>query len=159
MRSLERRRLPICLQRSFCDNNGYVNWTSGNTMEALALDHKGELVWHKDDLANYIHEHGSGASPIVADGIMIVRAEFETGRDGQALGTPEQMDWKSCILGLDAATSAQKWKLEVPNSINPFSTPLCAASQAAPTNSSWPIPPAASWGWIPSKVRTTGSIG
>ena len=102
----------------------YVNWTSGNTVEALALDHEGKLLWRKTDLANYIHEHGSGASAVVEDGIMIVRAEFDTGKGGQSFATPEQMDWKSCILGLDAATGDRKWKLDIPNTLNPFSTPI-----------------------------------
>ena len=102
----------------------YVNWTSGDAVEAMALDHEGKLLWRKENLANYIHEHGSGASPVVSDGIMLVRAEFEAEKDGKPLGTAEQEGWKSCILGLDAATGEQKWKLEVPNTLNPYSTPI-----------------------------------
>src|SRR5205807_478077 len=59
-----------------------------------------------------------------ADGVMIVRAEFDVGKKGQTFATSEQMEWKSCIVGLDAATGKQKWKLEVPNTLNPYSTPV-----------------------------------
>lgn len=106
------------------DQRVYVNWTSGNSVEALALDHTGKEIWHKSELANYVHEHGSGCSPVVADGVMIVRAEFSLEKGGQSFATPEQKDWKSAIIGLDAATGAQKWKIEVPNTLNPYSTPI-----------------------------------
>ena len=106
------------------DDRVYVNWTSGNSVEALALSHDGKLLWRKGELANYIHEHGSGASPVVADGILIVRAEFQAEKDGKALGTAEQAAWKSSILGLDAATGETKWKLDVPNTLNPYATPI-----------------------------------
>ena len=61
----------------------YVNWSNGTTIQALALDHKGKLVWRNDHVADYIHEHGTGVSAIVADGIMIVRSEFDTEKNGQ----------------------------------------------------------------------------
>lgn len=103
----------------------YVNWSNGDAIQALALDHSGKVLWHNQHVANYIHEHGSGASPVVADGIMIVRSEFDSEKDGRDLTTsPEQKEWKSCIVGLDAASGAQKWKLPLPNCLNTYSTPL-----------------------------------
>ncbi|CAN5913603.1 PQQ-binding-like beta-propeller repeat protein [soil metagenome] len=88
----------------------YVNWTNGDAVEALALDHTGKLLWRKEGLAPYVHEHGSGCSAVVVDGIMIVRVEH----DG-----PE-----NCVLGLDAATGAIKWRLPLVTSKNPYSTPV-----------------------------------
>jgi outer membrane protein assembly factor BamB len=102
----------------------YVTWTSGSTVQALALTHGGELLWHNDHVANYIHEHGSGVSPVVADGVLIVRSEFSTEKNDQVYATPEQMDWTSGIYGLDVTTGKQVWKLDLPNTINPYSTPL-----------------------------------
>lgn len=103
----------------------YVNWSSGTTIQALALSHDGKVLWHNDHVADYIHEHGTAVSPVVADGIFIVRSEFNSEKEGKDLTTsPEQKEWKSCFVGLDAATGKQKWKHEIPNCLNTFSTPV-----------------------------------
>ena len=103
----------------------YVNWSTGTSIEALALDHSGKVLWTNPHVADYIHEHGTGVSAVVADGIMIVRSEFDWQRDGKAYTEdPVQKAWKACIVGLDAKTGKQAWKLEVPNTLNTFSTPL-----------------------------------
>jgi outer membrane protein assembly factor BamB len=103
----------------------YVNWSTGTTIQALALDHTGKQLWKNEHVADYIHEHGTGISPVVEDGIMIVRSEFDWQRDGKIYTEdPEQQKWKSCIVGLDAATGKQVWKNEIPNCLNTFSTPV-----------------------------------
>ena len=103
----------------------YVNWSTGTTIQALALDHNGKQVWKNEHVADYIHEHGTGVSPVVADGIMIVRSEFDWQRDGKVYTEdPAQQKWKACIVGLDAATGKQVWKNEIPNCLNTFSTPV-----------------------------------
>ncbi len=103
----------------------YINWSTGTTIQALALDHSGKQLWENTHVADYIHEHGTGVSPIVEDGIMIVRSEFDWERDGKVYTEdPEQQKWKACIVGLDAATGKQTWKLEIPNCLNTFSTPV-----------------------------------
>lgn len=103
----------------------YINWCTGTTIQALALDHAGKVVWKNEHVADYIHEHGTGISPVVVDGIMIVRSEFDWQRDGRAYTEdPVEKTWKSCIVGLDAATGRQVWKNEIPNCLNTFSTPV-----------------------------------
>ncbi len=103
----------------------YINWSTGTTIQALALDHAGKEVWKNEHVADYIHEHGTGVSALVADGIMIVRSEFDWQRgDRVYTEDPEQQTWKSCIVGLDAATGKEVWKRAVPNCINTFSTPV-----------------------------------
>jgi len=87
----------------------YVNWTNGEAIEALALDHQGELIWRREKISSYVHEHGSGTSALVVDGVMIVRCEFE-GPD-------------NAIIGLDAATGQDKWKLPLESTKNTYSTP------------------------------------
>ena len=110
----------------FVDGSGiYVNWSSGTDIQALAVDHAGKLLWHNDHVADYIHEHGTGMSPVVADGIMIVRSEFDWQKEGKVYTEdPVQQKWKSCIVGLDAKTGKQAWKLDIPNCLNTFSTPV-----------------------------------
>jgi outer membrane protein assembly factor BamB len=103
----------------------YINWSSGTDIQALALDHTGKLLWHNNHVADYIHEHGTGISPIVEEGIMIVRSEFDWQRDGKVYTEdPAQQKWTSCIVGLDAKSGKQVWKLDIPNCLNTFSTPV-----------------------------------
>jgi hypothetical protein len=107
------------------DTRIYINWSTGTTIQALALSHDGKLLWKNEHVANYIHEHGTGVSPVVADGIMVVRSEFDWQRDGKVYTEdPEQQKWQACIVGLDAATGKQVWKLDLPNCLNTFSTPV-----------------------------------
>lgn len=103
----------------------YINWSTGTTIQALALDHSGKALWKNEHVADYIHEHGTGISPIVVEGIMIVRSEFDWQRDGKVYTEdPEQQKWKSCIVGLDAKTGKEVWKLDIPNCLNTYSTPV-----------------------------------
>ena len=103
----------------------YINWSTGTTIQALALDHTGKQLWKNEHVADYIHEHGTGISPIVVDGIMIIRSEFDWQRDGKIYTEdPVQQAWKSCVVGLDAKTGKQAWKHELPNCLNTFSTPV-----------------------------------
>jgi outer membrane protein assembly factor BamB len=103
----------------------YINWSTAETIQALALDHSGKVVWKNEHVADYIHEHGTGVSSIVADGIMLVRSEFDTEKNGKDLTTdPKQREWKSCIVGLDAATGKRVWRLDIPNCLNTYSTPI-----------------------------------
>jgi outer membrane protein assembly factor BamB len=103
----------------------YINWCTGTTIQALALDHAGKLLWRNDHVADYIHEHGTGISPIVVDGVMIVRSEFDWQRDGKVYTEdPVQQAWKACIVGLDAKTGKPLWKTDLPNCLNTFSTPV-----------------------------------
>jgi len=96
----------------------YINWSTGTTIQALALSHDGKLLWKNEHVADYIHEHGTGVSPVVADGIMIVRSEFDWQRDGKVYTEdPEQQKWKACIVGLDISdrqTSLEAGTAELP---------------------------------------------
>jgi outer membrane protein assembly factor BamB len=106
----------------------YVNWSTGTTIQAVALDHQGKLLWRNEHVANYIHEHGTGISPVVVDGIMLVRSEFNWERDGTVYTEdPEQQKWKTSFVGLDAATGKEVWKIELPNCLNTYSTPVVRA--------------------------------
>lgn len=136
----------------------YINWCTGNTIQALALDHTGKLLWRNDHVADYIHEHGTGISPVVVDGVMIVRSEFDWQRDGKVYTEdPVQQAWKACIVGLDAKTGKQLWKTELPNCLNTFSTPVSTSVRTAKTRSSAPTTPAASWALTPRPAKRTGS--
>jgi outer membrane protein assembly factor BamB len=56
---------------------------------------------------------------------MIVRSEFNTEKKGESLAaSPDQLEWKSCIVGLNAATGKPVWQREIPNCLNTYSTPI-----------------------------------
>jgi outer membrane protein assembly factor BamB len=105
------------------DRRIYVNWSSGHKIQALALDHAGRLLWKNEHVADYIHEHGTGISPVVEDGVMIVRSEFQWNPEEAGVTDPN-VKWTACIVGLDAATGTQAWRLEIPHTSNVYSTPV-----------------------------------
>ena len=105
------------------DQRIYINWSSGHNIQALALDHTGKLLWKNDHVADYIHEHGTGISPVVEDGIMIVRSEFQWNPEEAGITDPN-VKWTACIVGLDAATGQPAWRTELPHTSNTYSTPV-----------------------------------
>jgi len=101
----------------------YINWSSGHNIQALALNHGGKLLWKNEHVADYIHEHGTGISPVVADGIMVVRSEFSWNAEEAGVTDPN-VKWTACIVGLDAATGKQAWRTQIPYTSNAYSTPV-----------------------------------
>lgn len=79
------------------DEHGvYVVWTSGRALLALALDHDGDELWERE-LGAFTAEHGSGASPVVIGGLLIVANEH---------------DGEDCFLmALDVRTGESKWRI------------------------------------------------
>ena len=95
-------------------------WTSGGSMLVLAADHSGRRLWQVD-LGPYAEEHGSGASPVMAGGVLVVVKDSE-GADG-------------FIAGLKPTDGSILWKLPRRSARTPFSTPVVV--EAAP--GSWQV--------------------
>jgi outer membrane protein assembly factor BamB len=74
----------------------YVAWGSGGDLYALALDHGGELRWRKR-LGSYRAMHGSGSSPILHGGLLIVPNENEGD--------------ESFLVALDKDSGETRWKI------------------------------------------------
>jgi outer membrane protein assembly factor BamB len=72
----------------------YFCWATPKDYAVLALDHDGKEVW-REDLGPHRSGHGSGASPIVHDDLLIV---------------PNEQDGDSCIVALDRRTGKVRWK-------------------------------------------------
>jgi outer membrane protein assembly factor BamB len=87
----------------------YLAWADGANMKAMALSHDGKSLWTKD-LGTYAEEHGSGASPILAGGVLVI-AKDNVGTD-------------SCILGLKPEDGSIVWKHARQSFRTPFATPL-----------------------------------
>lgn len=87
----------------------YLAWTSGETMKVMALSHEGKSAWTVD-LGPYREDHGSGSSPVLAGGVLVV-AKDNVGSD-------------SFILGLNPADGSVRWKHARQSVRTPFATPL-----------------------------------
>lgn len=76
----------------------YIAWGSGQRTEAVALDHAGKEIW-KREWPEFTSDHGFGASPILADGVLILHTDSVEKK-------------KSFVMGLDPATGKSLWEVE-----------------------------------------------
>ena len=88
----------------------YVSWTTGESREVVALGHDGKESWRISRAGFDDTDHGSGASPIIAGGVLIVPNE-STGSD-------------SSVLGLDPKNGEIVWELKRDNAKDVYSTPM-----------------------------------
>jgi len=89
----------------------YVCWTTAAAVEIVALTHAGEEVWSRD-LGPFQAAHGSGASPMVDDGVVY----FMYAND---VGGPD-----SYYIALDAKTGETVWKLPRRSGQACYATPM-----------------------------------
>lgn len=76
----------------------YAVWGSGDKTEAVALDHKGNLLWRRS-WPSFSSDHGFGASPIVSGGVLVLHTDSVAGK-------------VSRVLGLDPETGDTLWEVE-----------------------------------------------
>jgi outer membrane protein assembly factor BamB len=94
-----------------CDaDRVYVSWVSGTRRVVLALDHQGKKAW-QSDLGFYREDHGSSASPIVVDDLLIVPNDHAEGADAG-------------VYALDTATGTVRWHTPTKPEKTAFSTPV-----------------------------------
>lgn len=86
----------------------YIGWVSGNRVEALALDHDGKQLWHRD-LGTFKANFGPGASVMVVDDVVVVANDQET---------PD-----AAIHGLDRKTGETRWHIARQNGSPSYATP------------------------------------
>ncbi|HEY5913351.1 MAG TPA: PQQ-binding-like beta-propeller repeat protein [Verrucomicrobiae bacterium] len=77
-------------------NRVYVYWTTRDEVTVVALDHGGKDVW-RVNLGPFKSQHGSGASLIVVDDLVLVNND---------------QDGPSFLTALDATSGASRWRLE-----------------------------------------------
>jgi outer membrane protein assembly factor BamB len=92
----------------------YTLWQSREASQLLAYDHDGNLLW-TFDVGPYKSGHGGGVSPIVVDGVVALNLNHEG---------------DSCMLGIDAATGKEKWRVPRDKIRATYSTP-CVFTDAA----------------------------
>lgn len=76
----------------------YVAWATGAKTGAMAVDHDGKELW-KREWPEFASDHGFGASPILADGVLIFHTDSLEKK-------------KSLIIGLDPETGESLWEVE-----------------------------------------------
>ena len=74
----------------------YLAWTSGPDLVAQGVDHEGELMWERK-LGKYYAGHGSGSSPVLHQGLLIVANENE-GKE-------------SFLIALEPKTGKTRWRI------------------------------------------------
>ncbi|MCB1064757.1 MAG: PQQ-binding-like beta-propeller repeat protein [Verrucomicrobiae bacterium] len=80
------------------ENAVFVTWTSGEETRVLALDHEGKELWARS-WAGFSSDHGSAASPILSEGVLLVHTDSLEER-------------KSYIYGVNPADGAELWVRE-----------------------------------------------
>ncbi|MCP3917182.1 MAG: PQQ-binding-like beta-propeller repeat protein [bacterium] len=102
------------------DERVYVVWTSGDDLVAVALEHRGErpgkLAWEKK-LGPFRARHGSGVSPVLAGGTLVVACDNEGD--------------ESFLVGLDPATGETRWKRRRESVRASYATPLVFEKEGA----------------------------
>lgn len=95
----------------------YIVWTTPGEFIVLALTQdKGREVWRRN-LGPYLAQHGSGASPIVFEDMVIV---------------PNEQIENSSAIALDGATGRTRWKTELPVKRGGYATPCIYRSEQGP---------------------------
>lgn len=81
------------------DGRVHLAWTSGESLWALTLElETGERLW-RHEIGPFSAQHGSGTSPILVDGVVVVANEHES----------KDPDDEAALFGLDAADGEMRW--------------------------------------------------
>lgn len=95
----------------------YLSWTTPEDFTLVALDQqKGEVVWRRK-LGPYLTAHGSGASPIVFEGMVIM--------------PNEQME-NSSVFAVDRMTGETRWKTDLLVRLGGYATPCIYREDGGP---------------------------
>lgn len=98
------------------DRGVYWLWAASDGLRVEAFTHDGEPLWHVD-LGPFVGEHGFGATAAVCDDIVIV---------------PNDQDGVSFVVGLDAATGRERWRLPRESQKAGYATPLVVSGAREP---------------------------
>jgi len=95
----------------------YVTWATPAHTTIMALTHDGEDVWAKD-LGPWFSQHGFGASPMVADDIVVLSCSYESFNGPETVTPPE-----SFIVAFDRKTGNERWRTPRKTAVTSYSTP------------------------------------
>lgn len=113
-----------------------VTWTTPDEVVLLALDNEGHEIWRRA-LGKFVGIHGSGSSPIIADGLVVLANDQE---DPKALppsvyAKPDapKSAGASFVIAVDRKTGADRWKLPRQSSQSAYTTPCTFRTSAGRT--------------------------
>jgi outer membrane protein assembly factor BamB len=93
-----------------------VAWATPERYDVVALDHEGKDLWRRE-LGPFVSQHGHGASPMIAQGLVIV---------------PNDQDERSFIVALDPADGGTRWLTPRKSDRAAYSTPCLYEPQGGP---------------------------
>jgi outer membrane protein assembly factor BamB len=108
------------------DEHGVVvTWTTPKEIVLLALAHDGGQRWRRD-LGPFVGPHGTGTSPIIVDGLVILANEQEDYKLLARLmgrGEVEGPAGESALIAVDRKTGETRWKVPRKTTLASYSTP------------------------------------
>ncbi len=95
----------------------------------LALDNEGKEVWRRA-LGPYVGNHGTGFSPIIAEGLVVLPNDQEDPKLLPSMYGPNPTipAGKSFVVALDRRTGETRWQLERKTMMSAYSTPCISTS-------------------------------
>ncbi len=95
----------------------YLAWTTPDEYTITALDRRtGKDAWRRD-LGPFKSQHGSGASPIIFEDMLIV---------------PDDQDGTSAVIALECATGKTRWTTPRKSAVTSYSTPMLNSTRGGP---------------------------
>ena len=106
-----------------------VNWSTPDAVVLLALDNEGKEAWRRD-LGPWVGNHGTGSSPVIADGLVVLTNDQEDPRLIRSMygPNPTMPAGKSSLIALDRKTGETRWQLERRTKLSAYSTPCLSSS-------------------------------
>lgn len=101
-----------------------VVWSTPRKVEMIALSLEGEEMWRRD-LGPFRGLHGSGSSPVIADGLVLL-ANDQMNPERFSFYLPDDTDWnpgKSFLIALDRKTGETRWKIDRRSELAGYATP------------------------------------
>lgn len=101
-----------------------VAWSTPEQVLMIALDLEGEELWRRD-LGPYRGLHGSGSSPIIADGLVVL-ANDQLKPDRFSFYLPDRRDTipgESFLIALERKTGETRWKIDRKSELAGYATP------------------------------------
>jgi outer membrane protein assembly factor BamB len=102
-------------------SRAYFVWNEPDHYFLVALDHSGKVVWQRD-FGPFISQHGSGSSPIVYGGKVIL-ANFQDDPTLIEGPKPDSRTGKSSVIAVDVETGKTIWETARRSTVVSYSTP------------------------------------